>query len=134
MPEKRITRLPLYHSKGFYAVCIWERVMAQRMNRRENQSLIINRILNLKKHGKHGPFFNDIIAAAMEHFKADSLAVIPSSKKGFNRLQELTGNSVFERTLDVKPRKYHRQEDPFKLRDSIRTDLTRVYGRGPPGG
>ncbi len=117
MPVKKISRLPLYRAGDFYSICIWESIFRQRIAGRENQSLIISRILALKKSGKYGNFFKSIISAAFMHFNCESLAVVPPSKKGFGSLQKIMENRTFERTRTIPPRKYRHE------------GLTGAYGR-----
>jgi len=130
MHAKRISRLPLYRSRNYYGICIWESIFAQRMAKRENQSLIINRILGLKRNGKYGDFFKTVIKAASDHFGARSLAVIPGSKKGPSHLQILTGNRVFERTKEVRERrKYNHGEIPPEYGRSIKLNGHGLHGK-----
>ncbi|MFC1884653.1 phosphoribosyltransferase [Thermodesulfobacteriota bacterium] len=111
MPTKKIKRLPLYASKDFYAVCIWESIFAQRMAKRENQSLLIRRILDMKRYGKYSAFFKDLVHSAKEHFGADTIAVIPGNRPGLNQFQRIMDNKVFVRIGPAAARKYSRETD-----------------------
>lgn len=110
MPEEKIRKLPLYRFEDYYAVTVWESIFAASMNREHHCALINKRIAALKRYGKNGEFFREVLEAVAGYFEVSAVVVIPGSKAGFNHLQKITGSLELQRTEDVPQRKYDHQK------------------------
>ena len=128
MPTKKIEKLELLKSNDYYGIVIWESIFGQRMAKRENQSLLINRILGLKTHNKHKDFFKLLILAAQKHFKCSAIAIIPGSKPGLTNLQKALNNGIFLRRKKIASRKYQKEKN-YNILKGIETTADKMTGR-----
>jgi len=124
-------KIRLYQAKDYYSICIWYSIFHQRMESEKGDKYNIqmqNKILSLKRGMKNKDFINKIIKSIKNYFDCDSIAVIPSSKKGFNNLQTMFYSYVFERTKQVPSRKYQ-HTGGLGLTDDVNVNLKNIKGK-----
>ena len=132
--QKSIVSLPLLYSAKVncygwkeYASLIASN-FAQKDEGAEREDRQTRFVYDFKKFGKHGDEIRDYLELLKAYFGVGTVAVVPSHVPVVNELQKLVGVRVFERVLEIVPRKYnHKVElaEDYESTYKVHWDLLR---------